>query len=325
MNMPDAYAYWIVGREQSEIRPVALPACGADDVRVRTLYSGISRGTETLVFRGDVPVSEHVRMRAPFQEGAFPVPVKYGYTSVGRVEEGVEALRGRVVFCFYPHQTQYVVPAAAVCPLPENVPPSRAILAANLETAINGVWDAGVHIGDRVAVVGAGTVGCLAAWLVRRMPGCAVELVDIDPRKAAIAALLGVSFALPERAQRQVDLVIHASGAPAGLHTALELAAFEATVLELSWFGTHSVPLPLGESFHAQRLTLRSSQVGTVAAAQRGRWTPQRRLRLALSLLDEAVLDKLITHEDRFEDLPQVMARLAAGETGGLCHRIRYY
>ena len=266
-------------------------------------------------------------MRAPFQEGDFGGPVKYGYSSVGVVEAGPESLLGRTVFCLHPHQTGYVVPASAVHPVPEAVPPSRAVLAANLETAINGLWDAGPLPGDRISVVGAGVVGLLVAWLAARIPGCAVELVDIDPARATVARELGARFVIPANASRDADLVVHASGHPDGLATALGLAGFEATVLELSWYGSRPVTVALGESFHARRLRLVSSQVGTVAAAQRGRWTHARRMRLALELLADDRLDQLVTGGTRFEALPDLMARLAAGEAalaGALCERIDY-
>ncbi|MCX7892138.1 MAG: zinc-binding alcohol dehydrogenase [Burkholderiales bacterium] len=291
---------------------------------MRALFSGVSRGTETLVYRGEVPEAEYGRMRAPFQAGAFPAPVKYGYASVGVVEEGPDALAGRAVFCLHPHQTRYVVPAAAVRPIPDAVPPARAVLAANMETAVNALWDANLRAGDRVAVVGAGALGCLVARLVARTPGCDVELVDVNPRRAELARVLGARFALPASARGDADLVVHASGAPEGARVALELAGFEATVLELSWYGTREVALPLGGRFHAQRLALKSSQVGNVAAAQRARWTRERRLDLALALLDDPALDALVTGEDRFADLPQAMARLATAAGDTLCHRIRY-
>ncbi len=319
-----ARAFWITGPGQGEIRSEPLARCSPGEVRVRALYSALSRGTETLVFRGEVPPGEYARMRAPFQAGTFPAPVKYGYISVGEVEDGPAALRGRRVFCLHPHQTRYVVPAGAVRPLPDGVPPGRAVLAANLEAAINGLWDAEPRIGDRIAVIGAGALGCLAAWLAGRIPGCEVELVDVNPRRAGVARALGVGFAAPDAARREADLVIHSSGTPAGAVLALELAGFEATVLELSWFGTRAVPLALGGGFHAQRLTLKSSQVGSVAAAQRARWSRERRLDLALRLLAEPALDVLVTGEDRFEDLPRAMARLAAEPGDAICHRIAY-
>jgi threonine dehydrogenase-like Zn-dependent dehydrogenase len=324
--LPDepALAFWTVGPREGEIRPEPLARCAPGEVRVRTLYSGISRGTETLVFRGEVPPGEYARMRAPFQAGTFPAPVKYGYASVGEVEEGPERLLGRRVFCLYPHQTRYVVPADAVRPLPESVPSGRAVLAANLETAINGLWDAELRVGDRVAVVGAGALGCLVAWLAGQIPGCEVELVDPNPRRGATARALGVGFAAPDAARREADLVCHATGTAEGARLALALAGFEATVVELSWFGNRVVPLPLGEAFHARRLTLRSSQVGTVPPAQRARWTRERRLDLALRLLAAPALDVLITGEDRFADLPVTMARLAAGPGDAICHRIAY-
>ncbi len=317
-------AFWITGAGAGELRPEVLAEPGAADVLIRTLYSGVSRGTESLVYRGEVPRSEHERMRAPFQQGDFPAPVKYGYINVGRVEQGPSSLAGRVVFCLYPHQDRYLVPAAAVTVLPENLPPSRAILAANLETAINGLWDAAPRIGDRISVVGAGAVGCLVAWLAGRIAGCEVELIDTRAGRAHQARALGVGFALPDQARHEADLVIHASGSQAGLNTALCLAAMEATVLEMSWFGTRAVSVELGGSFHSQRLTLKASQVGQVATAQRSRWNYPRRMALALRLLADPALECLITGETPFAELPSAMARLAGGEDDTICHRIVY-
>jgi NADPH:quinone reductase-like Zn-dependent oxidoreductase len=321
-------AFWVTAPGRAEIRAERLPTVGADDVLVRTLFSGVSRGTESLVFRGEVPPGEYHRMRAPFQSGEFPGPVKYGYASVGVVEEGPVDVLGRNVFCLFPHQDRYVVPRGAVHVIPDAVPPARAVLAANLETAINGIWDAAVQPGDRVAVVGAGVVGSLVAWLAKQIAGCEVVLVDINRARERVAQSLGVPFAstsgaLAGGAQR-ADKVIHASGAPDGLALALKLAAFEATVVEMSWYGTRLVPLPLGESFHSLRLTLRSSQVGSIPASHRARWTCERRLALALELLVEPCLDALINSESAFAELPAFMPRLASGASDVLCHRLTY-
>lgn len=317
-------ACWIVAPGRAEIRAVEVAPAAPGEVIVRTLHSAVSRGTEQLVFRGEVPLVEHQRMRAPFQQGEFPGPVKYGYSNVGIVEQGPVALLGRAVFCLYPHQTRYAVPADAVHPLPEGLPPGRAVLAANMEAAVNALWDAAPRVGDRIAVVGGGVVGLLVAWLASRMPGCTVELIDTNPQRAGVAARLGLAFALPDAARPGADRVVHASGHPAGLATALRLAGFEATVLEMSWYGTRQVAVPLGEAFHSQRLTLKSSQVGSVATAQRSRWTHRRRLELALSLLVDPGLDALITDVDPFGALPAVLARLASGLPDTLCQRIDY-
>jgi len=317
-----ARAFWVTAPGRGEIRDEVLGNPGPSDIVVRAVYSGVSRGTESLVFAGRVPESERSRMRAPFQSGEFSFPVKYGYASVGVVEEGAPALVGRHVFVLHPHQSRYIVPEDAVHPIPTDVPPARAVLAANLETALNGVWDARPHLGDRVAVVGAGTIGCLAAWLIGRMPGCVVTLVDINPRRAAVAATLGVQFATPSDAPRDVDGVVHASGSADGLTVALSLAGFEATIVELSWYGEAIVPAPLGGAFHSRRLTLKSSQVGHVAVSQRARWPTRRRMGLALDLLADSALDVLVTGEGAFEDLPRVMLELSS--PGPLCHRIRY-
>lgn len=320
-----AQACWVIAPGRAEIRDETLPPLPDGMARVRTLHTGVSRGTEGLVFRGEVPASEAQRMRAPFQAGDFPGPVKYGYVNVGVVEAGPPELLGREVFCLYPHQTVFQVPAAALVPLPAGVPAARAVLAANLETAINALWDAQPNPGDRIAVVGGGTLGLLVAWLAARLPEGRVQVVDTNPARAGIAAALGAGFALPEAAQPQADLVIHTSGQSAGLATALGLAAFEATVLELSWYGSRLVSVPLGEAFHSQRLTLKSSQVGHVARRQRDRWSHRQRLELALSLLTEPALDALVTHAAPFTELPQVLARLAGTDAPDtLCQRIDY-
>jgi hypothetical protein len=317
-------AFWIAAPGRGEIRTERLPSPSGDEVTVRSVYSGVSRGTEALVFGGRVPPSEWERMRAPFQAGQFPAPVKYGYASVGVVEQGPQELVGRTVFVLYPHQTRYIVPASAVHLLPDGVPPARAVLAANMETAVNAVWDARPHVGDHVAVVGAGTVGCLVAWLTAHIAGCRVELVDINPRRSRVATALGVSFRDPASARRDADVVIHASGAPDGLRLALELGGTETTITELSWFGDAVVSLPLGEAFHSRRLSVASSQVGTIPAAQRARWNSRRRMQLALTLLEDHTLDALITGESAFDTLPEVLAMLTTAPGDTLCHRIRY-
>jgi threonine dehydrogenase-like Zn-dependent dehydrogenase len=216
------------------------------------------------------------------------------------------------------------VPASAITVLPDAVPAARAVLAANLETAINGVWDARPHVGDRLTVIGAGTVGCLVAWIAGRIAACDVELVDVNPQRASIARALGVRFSEPRSAAAGRDLVIHASGSAPGLALALSIAAFEATIVEMSWYGDQAVPVAFGEAFHAQRLTIKSSQVGHLAAPQRARRDTTQRMQLALSMLADPALDVLITGESDFADLPQLMARLASAPGDTLCHRIRY-
>jgi NADPH:quinone reductase-like Zn-dependent oxidoreductase len=293
------------------------------EVRVRALFSGISRGSEALVYRHAVPISERERMRAPHQAGTLPGPIKYGYSSVGEVIAGSVALLGRHVFCLYPHQTAYDVPENAVIPVPEGLPPERAVLAANMETALNALWDAAPLIGQRIVIVGAGVVGALCAYLAARLPATEVCLVDRLPERAALATALGVRFALPSAAPSGAELVIHASGSAEGLALALSLAADEASVIELSWYGDQAVSLPLGAAFHAGRLRLQSSQVGRVAPAMRGRRTHTERLALALDLLRDPVLDHLISGECDLETLPERLPVLF-GAAGGLCQRVRY-
>ncbi len=322
--MGEALAFWLREPGVGEIRPVGVPDPDAGEVRVRTLRSGISRGTEALVFRGAVPEDQYDAMRAPFQEGDFPGPVKYGYLNVGRVEVGPPELRDRTVFALYPHQTAYVVPAGAVAVVPDDVPPGRAVLAGTVETAVNALWDAGPLVGDRVAVVGAGMVGCCVARLLARMPAVQVTLVDVDPGRAAVADALGVGFASPEDADGGRDLVVHTSATSAGLQRSLDLLAPEGTVLDLSWYGDTQVGLSLGGAFHSGRLSIRASQVGTVSPARRARRTTADRLAIALDLLRDPAFDALLTGSSPFADLPEVMPRLATGDLPALCHTITY-
>ena len=320
----EARAFWVASPGRGEIRTQPLPPLRPGEVLVRAVASAVSRGTESLVFRGEVPRSEWQRMRCPVQEGAFPAPVKYGYSMVGVVEDGAREQLGRRVFCLHPHQDRFIVPQEAVVAVPDGVPDRRAALAANMETAVNGLWDGAPGPGDRIAVVGAGVVGALVAALAARLPGAEVELIDIDPGREALAAALGCRFASPETARGEADLVVHASGNPDGLRTALALAGFEANVIEMSWYGTKTVALPLGEAFHSRRLTLRSSQVGAAPAGRRGRWPHRRRLTLALELLRDPVFDLLLTGDSDFADLPSLMPTLAAAPAGVLCHTLRY-
>ncbi|HLY48228.1 MAG TPA: zinc-binding alcohol dehydrogenase [Solirubrobacteraceae bacterium] len=320
----DAHAFWLCAPGRGEIRPAALAEPGPGEVLVRAVRSGISRGTETLVFRGGVPASQYATMRAPFQEGDFPAPVKYGYLNVGVVEQGPATLRGRMVFCLYPHQTAYVVPADAVSLVPEGVPPARAVLAGTVETAVNAMWDAPPLLGDRVAVVGAGMVGCCVAQVLSRFPAVEVTLVDVDPRRADVAAALGLDFALLDDAAGGRDLVVHASATSAGLQRSLDLLAPEGTVIDLSWYGDRDVRISLGGAFHSARLGIRASQVGTVSPARAARRTAGERRRLALEMLRDPAFDALITGESPFSELPDVMARLASGTMPALCHTVTY-
>ena len=320
----DARDFWRAEPVRGELRPAPLRDPGPDEVRVRTLWSGISRGTESLVFRGQVPEREYDTMAAPFQEGRLPGPVKYGYLNVGTVEAGPAELAGHTVFCLHPHQTQYVVPASAVVPVPATVPARRAVLAGTVETAVNTLWDAGPLVGDRVAVVGAGMVGSCVARLLGQMPGVHVTLVDTNPDRAELAAAFNVAFAGPEDATGGNDLVVHASATSAGLARSLDLLAPEGTVVDVSWYGDTPVTLPLGGAFHTSRLTIRSSQVGQIALARRVNRTHRDRLALALELLADPAYDALLTGSSRFDELPETMAAIAAGALDGLCHTINY-
>jgi 2-desacetyl-2-hydroxyethyl bacteriochlorophyllide A dehydrogenase len=319
-----ARAIWYVGDGKAEIRDEILPPLQAGDALVRTTWSGISRGTERLVFQALVPSSEYERMRGPSMDGTFPHPVKYGYCAVGTVEDGPAELMGKTVFVLHPHQDMIVTRAASLGLVPENVPPRRAVLAANMETALNALWDSGAGPGDRIAIVGGGVVGCLIAYLAGQLPGADVTLVDPVAERAAIAAALGVAFVQPQQAPENCDVVFHASANPKGLATALDCAGFEGSVVEVSWFGDKEVAVPLGRAFHSGRLKLISSQVGQVAAARRSRWDYARRMRKAMQLLGDARLDGLIGAEIAFDDAPEQLPAVFHDFAAGLAPVIRY-
>jgi len=325
-NRGEAAALWYVGPGRAEIRdePVAEP--GPHEMRVRALHGALSRGTERLVFAGKVPASEFARMRGPHMAGDFPFPVKYGYAVVGRVEAGPRELCEQLVFVLHPHQSVFTVPAEAAMALPAGVPPRRAVLAANMETALNAVWDAAPAPGpaDRIAIVGAGVVGSLVAFLCSKLPRARVTLIDVAAFRAELAKRLGVDFALPAAAPGDCDLVFHASGTAAGLATALQAAGEEASVVELSWYGSGEVPVALGEAFHSRRLRLVSSQVGRVAPSHRPRWNPRRRLAAALDLLADPALDALLAPAIPFRDLPVRLPEIFAPDSGVLCQLIDY-
>lgn len=322
-----ARALYYVAPQQATLIEEQLFADHDSDMALiafHTRFTGLSRGTERLVFQGKLPQSEWQRMRAPHQGGDFPFPVKYGYSAVGVVQKGPESLVGQTVFGLFPHQDQVVARADDVIPLPANVPPRRAILGANMETALNGVWDAGVTAGHDVLIIGAGVVGALLGAIASRMPGVRVGMVDVRPERADLARTLGTDFFAPQDAPAGADIIFHTSATEAGLKLALKCAAFEGRIIEMSWFGDRAVTLPLGQDFHSQRLQLISSQVGHVAPSHRARWSRRRRLETALALLEDPRLDALITEEVAFDDLPRELPRLLSPDAPGLATAIRY-
>ncbi len=320
----EATAYWTVGPGRGELRREELPAPGPGEALVRTLYSGISKGTELVVHNRHVPECVADAMAAPHQAGSFPYPVKFGYLSVGTVEQGPRDWQGKTVFCLYPHQDRFVVPVGELTPVPDGVPARRAVLTGTVETAVNGLWEAGPRLGDRVAVIGAGLVGGMVAKLLTGFPLARLQLIDVDPAKREFAEALGVGFSHPDDALGDCDIVIHCSASPEGLGRSLQLAGDDADVIEMSWYADRPVSIPLGEDFHARRLSIRASQVGVVARARRHRRTNADRLALAVGLLRDPGFDVFLTGASEFAELPDVVRRLADGTLPALCHVIEY-
>ena len=319
-----ARAVWYTRPGKVELRAQRLATPQPGEARVRMAWSGISRGTERLVMKGAVPESERARMRAPLQEGEFPFPVKYGYCAVGHVEEGPKDLIGKPVFCLHPHQDVFNAPVGMLVPIPEGVPLRRATLAANMETALNALWDSGAGPADRIVVVGGGIVGLMIAGLAARMPGADVTLVDVAPERRALVERFGARFAPPDAAPEDADVVFHSSVTAAGLATAIRCAGMEGTIVEISWYGEQAITVPLGGAFHSRRLRLISSQVGQVSAGHRPRWTYRRRLEAALRLLDDARFDVLVADEIAFSDAVTALPGVLADGAAGLAPVIRY-
>lgn len=319
-----ARGLWHVKPGQCELRTERLMPPKTGEARVATLFSGISRGTERLVANGDIPESEWVRMRAPLQAGAFPYPVKYGYSATGIVTAGPDDVIGQTVFCLHPHQDHFHAPVEMLLALPDGVPAKRATLAANMETALNAHWDAGTGPGDRVLVVGAGLVGLLVAHLAARIAGTIVTVTDIDAGQADIAEALGLAFRSPDEVPGGNSIVFHTSATGAGLETAMAKSAFEGRIIELSWYGARPATIRLGAAFHSQRLQIISSQVGHVAPKQRGRMSHRDRLATALGLLSDDRLDALVFDEIPFDALPERLPQILAGTMGGLSPVVRY-
>jgi NADPH:quinone reductase-like Zn-dependent oxidoreductase len=319
-----AQALWYVGPGQAEIRQERLMPLAHGQVRVRAIHSAISRGTEALIAAGRVPESEYQRMRAPFMAGHFPFPVKYGYASVGEVEAGPASLIGRKVFALHPHQSKFDMPAEAVVPVPGDIPLSRAALAANIETALNATWDAAPGPSGRIAVVGAGVVGALVGFLCARIEDTEVTLIDIDPAREELARALNLRFATPEDAPADYDFVFHSSATAEGLRTALDIAADEAAIVELSWYGAGTVAVPLGGAFHSRRLKIISSQVGKVAPSHRAAFTHRQRLEAAVKLAAHPHLDALLNPAISFRELPARLPDILKPRSGVLCQLISY-
>ncbi|MET4618675.1 threonine dehydrogenase-like Zn-dependent dehydrogenase [Arthrobacter sp. 2762] len=319
----EAQAYWVTESGHGELRPEAIPTPGPKEALVRTLYSGVSRGTERVVHEGRVPERVADLMHAPHQEGDFPGPVKYGYLSVGVVEEGPDNWIGKTVFSLHPHQDFYVVPTNQLTAIPDDVPARRAVLTGIVEVAINALWEAGPRLGDRVAVVGGGLVGGVLAAILRKYPLGRLQLVDADTDKRDLAEKLNINFALPDEAENDCDIVFHCSASNEGLKLSLQLAGDDSEVIELSWFADKEVTLPLGEDFHARRLTIRSSQVGAVALPRRHRRTNAQRLQLAAATLKDPVFDTFLSSECQFQNLPTTLVKLFE-KPGGFCHVVAY-
>lgn len=304
--------YWTEAAHTGALREVPVPQPAPGELLIETLHSGISRGTESLVHRGEVPAAITELMQAPFQLGALPFPVSHGYLNVGVVRQGRSELIGQTVFTLAGHREHVVVPEAAAHVLPEGCPPQRALFAGIGEVGLNGLWEGPVMIGDRVAVVGGGLIGLTTALLASKMALQRLQVVEVDAERRTFIRDLGLDAVAPEQADLDNDVVLHSSSSSAGLATSLRLAGDDAVIVEQSWYGTGDQQVPLGADFHARRLRIVATQVGQVPGPRRMRRTRGQRLATALSMLDSR-FDRLISGRSPLAQLPDVMQDVATG------------
>lgn len=307
-------AVWTTGPRSLELRAEHLSPPGPHEVLVRTLVSGISQGSEMLVYRGEAP--RDLPLDLPTLAGSFAFPIKYGYALVGRVEAAGSAATGFAlgdhVFVHHPHQEAFTVVETMPIRLPRGLDPVLGVFTANLETAVNALLDSTIHLGESVVVFGLGVVGMLIAQLLKRSGAGLVVAVDPLPARRALATVAGIDTVLSNdidiSAQvhdltqgRGADLAIEASGHGAALQAAIDCVADEGTVLAVSWYGMKPVTLALGGHFHRGRVQVQSSQVGRVNPELAPRWDRARRTALVQHLLPSLHLAELITHRIPFE------------------------
>jgi 2-desacetyl-2-hydroxyethyl bacteriochlorophyllide A dehydrogenase len=315
-----------------ELAEVGLPPLHDGDVLVRTLYSGISGGTELLAYRGEVDPSLPLDDSLGALKGTFSFPFRYGYSCVGRVEKSLGSLAvGSLVFAFHPHQEALVRPGPELIPV-DDLEPRLATMFPLVEASLQIALDAGPLQGQPVVVFGLGAVGLITSALLERF-GARVLGVEPQPGRRAVAGSLGIQATTPEdigdavaelTSGRGVPVAIEASGNPSALGGALGLLAHEGTALVASWYGLRPVSLDLGGRFHRRRLGIRSTQVSTIPAELSARWDRERRRREVHRLLGELPLQALATHEFPFEDAQRAFTALDKGEEGLLHVALRY-
>ncbi|MEN0004557.1 MAG: zinc-binding alcohol dehydrogenase [Bacteroidota bacterium] len=314
-------ALWHLSSSTSSLLSSAIPAPKEGQCLVKSEFSLISLGTERLVASGAVPVDLHQNMRVPYMEGSFELPVKYGYSLVGQVVTQGYPLSGKKVHLMHPHQSYCIVEAEALTLIPEKVPIRRAVLASNLETAVNAVWDSQVQIGDRVLVVGFGMIGALTALLLQQIAGVEVYIAERLPQRRALAQQLDFQLLAEET---DFDITFHTSSSSSGLQMAIDRLGYEGTSVELSWYGTKEVSMQLGASFHQQRKRLIASQVGQVPGSKQNRWDYRRRKQLVFQLLQQEKFDQLLTHEISLSEAPALFGKLREGTLEGIGWTIKY-
>ena len=303
-----AHGLWFLGANQFSIREETLRSPSTPYCVVKSICSGISQGTEQLVYSEAVPESIQHQMRCPYMGGDFPFPIKYGYSLVGEVVEGPENIVGRNVHMLHPHQDYGCVHPRDIYLLDDGILPEKAILASNMETAVNAVWDSQVTLGDRVLVVGFGNVGSLVARILSLSMGVEMFVTDTSALKRSMAQKMGFNVCEISQLKEEFDISFNVSASADGLQTAIDAVGYEGKIIELSWYGNRAVSLQLGGDFHIQRKTIISSQVSHIPSHRLARWDTIRRKKLVFSLLKQPEFEEHVTHNLRFSELPRILS-----------------
>lgn len=315
--MPSSRSLWHIDAGHSEIRSQNLdPLPG--QILLQSLYSLISLGTEKTIALGGVPGNVYDKMKVPYMEGSFSLPVKYGYSLVARSEEG------QCYHLMHPHQDLVSVNPESLTPVPPGIPPSRAVLVSNMETALTAYWDAGPLKDEKIMIAGFGLIGALTALLLRLKGFQDITVYEPDATRTGLARRLGFHTGDPGFDPGPFDLAFHSSGNASGLQHCLEVMGPEGRILELSWYGRQKITLGLGEHFHINRLRIIASQVSSIPRNLQGAWNFAKRKQEVLSLLADPCWDRLEIEEVPFETSPAVFYKIRHSQTKGLTYILKY-
>ena len=322
MDNYTAQSFWVNKKRGSIKKELLNQSLGNDELLVKAYYSGISYGTEKIVHDSQVPANQYEFMRAPHQVGEFNKEVKYGYLSVGKVVVGPKSMMNKMVYTMFPHQSMYILKSSLATLIPSHIPYKRALLTANMETAINAMWDSQPSIGDNTYVIGAGIVGILMAYVLSSTFGIKVTVIDNNASKKKLCKFFNIDFENNINCIKDPDIIFECSGNASVLSDLINNSTLETKICILSWYGKQQSKIKMGENCFSRRLEIIFSQVGNITPIQSKKWDNLSRRALALKLLDNKKLDSLIDKQEiKLKELPNFFKK---GNTNGLCKVVKY-